>query len=347
MRRFPALLMLVFLSFAGVAAAVAESADGALQMADLGTCKLVSGQQIEQCRIGYRTWGTLNAERSNAILFPTWFSGNSGEIGGFIGADKMLDPAKYFIIAVDALGDGVSSSPSNSATQHGPAFPAFNTHDMVNAEYRLATETLHLKHLHAVMGQSMGGMQTFEWMVDYPEFIDEAIPIVGSTKLTSYDLLLWTNEENAIKQDPAWQGGHYKQKPPVGEADAIHQMNLTTPPYYARMHAAADFAKTEAEYMQHGILPFDANDWVAQLEAMMHHDVAHGGSMADAAKRVKAKVLIVVAAQDHMVNPGPALEFAPLIHAQTLVLDSDCGHLSPGCKADQMYPVVREFLAGR
>lgn len=344
MRKFPALFTLALVSFAGLASASAQPADGAQQFAHLGTCRLVNGQQIEQCHIGYRTWGALNAARSNAILFPTWFSGNSGEIGGFIGADKMLDPSKYFIVAVDALGDGVSSSPSNSAAQHGPAFPAFTTQDMVNAEYRLATETLHLKHVHAVMGQSMGGMQTFEWMVDYPEFMDEAIPIVGSTRLTSYDLLLWTNEENAIKQDPAWQGGHYRQKPPVGEADAIHQMNLTTPADYARTHPAAEFSKLEAEYTQHGILPFDANDWLAQLEAMIHHDVAHGGSMADAAKRVKAKVLIVVAAQDHMVNPGPALEFAPLIHAQTLVLDSDCGHLSPGCRADEMYPVVREFL---
>lgn len=77
----------------------------------------------------------------------------------------MVDPAKWFLIAVDALGDGVSSSPSNSETQHGPAFPAFNTRDMVDAEYRMVTETFGIKHLHAVMGVSMGGMQTFEWMV--------------------------------------------------------------------------------------------------------------------------------------------------------------------------------------
>ena len=62
------------------------------------------------------------------------------------------------------------------------------------------------------------------------------------------------------------------------------------------------------------------------------------------AKKVKAKVFIVAAAQDHMVNPGPALEFAPLIHAQTLVLESECGHLAPGCESAKMFPAVKAFL---
>ena len=83
--------------------------------------RAAGGKQITGCRLGYRTWGKLNADRSNAILFPSWFSGGSKDIAGYVGADKILDPTTYFVIAVDALGDGVSS-PSNSTTQHGPAF---------------------------------------------------------------------------------------------------------------------------------------------------------------------------------------------------------------------------------
>ncbi len=125
----------------------------------------------------------------------------------------------------------------------------------VNAEYRLATEALHLTHLHAVMGISMGGMQTFEWMVDYPDFMDVAIPIVGSTRLTGYDLLLWHAEENALKTDPAWHKGHYKKPPPLGAVQAIHQMNLTTPANYARAHPPEKFAADYAAYFSKGVLP--------------------------------------------------------------------------------------------
>ena len=125
--------------------AQAAPADGQLQFATLGNCKLDSGQEITGCQLGYRTWGKLNAGRTNGVLFPTWFTGTSSQLAELVGAGKFVDPAKYFVIAVDALGDGVSSSPSSSKTQPHMQFPAFTTRDMVRAEYRLATETLDRK----------------------------------------------------------------------------------------------------------------------------------------------------------------------------------------------------------
>jgi homoserine O-acetyltransferase len=340
-------LVVAVLAATTMASRAQQPADGQQQFADLGVCKLANGQQISGCRVGYRTWGTLNAERANAVLFPTWFSGTSTSLAASVGAEKLVDPAKYFVIAVDALGDGVSSSPSNSDTQPGPLFPAFTTRDMVNAEYRLVTEKLGLTHLHAVMGISMGGMQTFEWMVESPGFMDDAIPIVGSPRLTGYDLLLWHAEEDALRSDPDWREGHYSQPPPMGAVDVLHQMNLTTPTNYARTHPPDKFAADYAAYYKKGILPFDANDWLYQLEAMIHHDVAHGGPMEDAARRVKARVLVVVSAQDHMVNPKPAEDFAQTIGARTLVLDSDCGHQATGCASATLDPAVRAFLDGK
>jgi homoserine O-acetyltransferase len=337
-----------FLIFAAtLCAAQTPAKDGPLEFADLGVCRLVSGKQIDHCRLGYRTWGALNASRSNAVLIATWFSGTSANWIDAIGPKGLVDPARYFVVVIDALADGVSISPSNSPTQHGPDFPAITIQDMVNAEHRLAVETLRLDHVHAVMGISMGGFQTFEWMVDYPDFMDEAIPIVGSPKPNSRDLLLSLTDIDAVKSDPAFKGGRYTKAPAIPEAQLIWQLNLTTPAQFARTHPPEVFTRDYAKWEATGILPFDANDWIAQLEACEHQDIAHGGTLEDAAKRVKAKVLIVPSLQDHMVNPEPALNFAKLIGARTFVLKGDCGHIATGCESSTLNPAVRAFLDGQ
>jgi homoserine O-acetyltransferase len=119
-----------------------------------------------------------------------------------------------------------------------------------------------------------------------------------------------------------------------------------------RAHPPEKFAADYAAYYAKGILPFDANDWLAQLEAMIHHDVSHSssmpsGSMEAAENRVKARVLVVVAAQDHMVNPLPAQDFAKAIGARVFVLESDLGHISSGDETEKLGPAVRAFLDGQ
>ena len=319
-----------------------------IKFAPLGDFKLESGETIRDLQIGYRTVGALNAAKSNAILWPTWFTGTSAQLLGFVGPGKLLDPSKYFVILVDALGDGVTTSPSNSVDQPHMRFPKFTIRDMVNAEYKLVTECLGLKHLHAVMGISMGGMQTFQWIVAYPDFVDKAVPVVGSPRLTSYDLLLWTAEEHAIEADAAWNHGDYASPPVKGMTTVadIHSLNLTTPAYRVAHTPPQDFPQFLAKTEQDTLKSFDANDWVRQLQAMMALDVSRpfGGSMQEAAAAVHAQVLVIPASQDHMVNPTPALNFAKLIHAQTLELTSDCGHLSNGCEEKKMDSAIQEFL---
>ena len=317
-----------------------------LQFADLGDCKLESGEAIHGCRLGYRTLGKLNADKSNAILAPTWFTGSSEELAGQFGANGLADPARYFIVVVDALGNGVSSSPSNSAAQPRTKFPRFTIGDMVHAEYRLVTEKLGISHLHAVMGISMGGMQTFQWMAAYPDFMSKAVPIVGSPRLTSYDLLLWRSEASAIEESKDWDGGNYRVKPKLDTVIEIHTLALTTPSYRVRETAPAAFPAFLAGIDNAGLSRMDANDWLSQLEAMMSLDIykPFGESIETAAAAVKAKVLVVASMRDHMVNPTPAIEFAGALHAETLALHGDCGHLATGCESNVVGPKVRAFL---
>ncbi len=339
------LVTAVLLSVAIIAPAFPQ--DGAQQFASLGNFKTEQGAVIRDLKLGYRTYGKLNAARSNSVLFPTWFTGTTKGLADWIGPGNLADTKRWFVIAVDAIGDGVSSSPSNSTAQPRMRFPQFTIGDMVEAEYQLATRALHLTHLRAVMGISMGGMQTFEWSVAHPTFMDRLVPIVGSPQLDATDLLLWTSEEHTIEEDRDWNGGNYTSQPPLRALADIHAFALTTPKYRAEQTPRKDFASFLAQTEQNGPERFDANNWLRQLQAMMADNVARhfGGSLERAAAQVKARMLAVVSVQDHMVNPLPAMRFAPLAHARVLQLTGDCGHLAPGCERDRMVPAVQAFLA--
>ena len=322
--------------------------DGELKVARLGEFRLESGQSIRDCLIGYRTYGALNGAKSNAVLFPTWFTGTSQSLAGNIGPGKVVDSSRYFVIAVDALGDGVSSSPSNSTAQPRMQFPRFSIRDMVESQYRLVTGTLHLSHLHAVLGISMGGMQTFQWMVSHPDFLDRAIPIVGSPRLTPYDLLLWEAERHAIEEDPEWNHGNYAHRPVAAmrTVSDIHNLALSTPEHYLEIQRGKEFPAALAEAEKATLEGFDTNDWYRQLEAMVGHDIyrGFGNDAVRTARAVKAKVTVVVATQDHMVNPGPAREFGREMRAQVVELAGPCGHLSTSCELPKLAAAVARGL---
>lgn len=310
----------------------------------IGNFRLQSGKIIEHCRIGYRTYGSPNSSFSNVILFPTWFGGNTKDLAGLVGPGKMINSSKYFVITVDALGDGRSSSPSNDEMQPNQKFPKFTIDDMVRAEHALLTGVLSIRHVYAVVGISMGGMQTFQWLTLYPNFMKKAIPIVGSPRLTSYDDILWTSELRAINEG---LDSNAPEELIAKTVNAIHTMNLTTPDYRISQTPPSAFDSFMKKSDQNFMKTFNPYDWASQLRAMMAQNIyaPFHNSIKAAAATVKAKVLIVVSLQDHMVNPHPAMAFAPLIHAKLLKLNSDCGHLATGCKAEVMDAAIHKFLA--
>ncbi len=310
-----------------------------LQIAELGDFGLECGETLLDAKIAYRTAGTLDERKSNAILFPTWFTGTSEDLftTGAVGA---VETSRFFLIAVDAFGNGVSSSASTSARQKEDAFPRIGIGDMVKAQHRLVTRVFGIERLHAVMGISMGGMQTFEWAVAYPGFMKKAVPIVGSPRLGSYDLLLWRTELEAIEL--ARQGGGIERAAPV--VGMVSALALRTPAYHARATPRDSLAKL-VEEAKAGAME-SMFDQRTQLQAMIGHDVSRalGGSMANAAAAVKAEVLNVVALTDHMVTPGPSMELAELLGRGSILLESDCGHLAFGCDGERVQRAIRAFL---
>jgi homoserine O-acetyltransferase/O-succinyltransferase len=327
--------------------AQATAGEGAQQFAELGDLKLRSGAVIHDFRLGYRTMGSLNAEKANAILWPTWLGGTTQDLVQYIGPGKIVDSSKYFVILVDAIGDGVTTSPSNSKSQPRISFPQFSIEDMVESEHRLVTEALNLKHLRAVMGISMGGMQTYAWTLLHPDFMDVAIPIVGSPQSTSYDKLLWTTEIDALQSDPAWNHGNPAQALTKGAAlkEEIDSMNLTTP-FYRVAHTDQGayegyLSKLKKESSTDGGTAWDE---IRQREAIIALDLPgeRGLTLEQTAKKVSCKMLIIVGSQDHMVNPIPSVQFAETGGFPLIQLNSACGHLSPGCIS--IGPIVAGFL---
>jgi len=323
-------------------------AEGDQQIAELGTCALDSGEKIEDCRIGYRTFGKLDAARSNVILFPTWFTGTTQPLAKYF-PGSMIDTKRFFVVFVDALGDGVSSSPSNSRTQAHLKFPHFTIHDMVETQRRLLREKLGVERLRAVVGISMGGMQALEWGVAHPDEMDRVVSIVGTPQLTSQDLLLWNAELHALDDSATYAHGEYQGHPKIPVVQDIHHLALTTPRQRITETSRADYAKWAADLESD--VAFDWNDWHRQLEAMLVHDIAraHGGSLEAAAKTVKAKTMIVVNANDHMVNPAPAMAWAKAMgdRATLIELTGPCGHLSTTkvCEGDVITERAKAFLA--
>jgi homoserine O-acetyltransferase len=129
---------------------------------ELGDVRLQRDATIRNCKLAYKTFGQMNAAKNNVIVYPTWYSGQHYDNEWLIGPGMALDPARYFIIIPNMLGNGLSSSPSNAPAPHdGPRFPQITACDNVRLQHRLVTEKFGVEKLALVTGWSMAALQTF------------------------------------------------------------------------------------------------------------------------------------------------------------------------------------------
>ena len=311
------------------------------QLAAIGDFTLDSGDVVKNCRVGYRTFGELNEQRSNVVIFPTWFGGTSADLAkhGKIGPGAIADSDRYFIITIDALGNGISCSPSNSKLESGKRFIALSTADMVRSQYRLLTEQLGIERVHAIIGISMGGMQTFRWVEMYPGFMDKAVIIDGSPKMTSYDLLQWHIHKDVIR---TLQRNGASDAEIGSVISRLSFLTLFTPDYFVEtISPEAIDGFLEPTYQPNAA--FRADDYVSQLDAMMNHDVA--ATVPEImAGREDVDILIIGTPSDQMVNPVPAKKLAQAIGADYVAIDSNCGHIGSSCENQRVTSEVAAFL---
>jgi len=315
-----------------------------------GDLKLESGEVIKDFSISYVTHGKLNEKKNNAILMTASIAGNHHRIDFLIGPGKALDTNKYFIIATDAIGNGLSTSPSNSKTQHGTAFPHFTIRDMVESQIRLVKEKFGITHLLAVSGASMGGMQTIQWGVCCPEMMDALIALTPMARTPAWSIAVNEATRKALTADAAYNDGNYTQQPEKGWrawVDVLLTLATRTPDgLKAEFPKGLDVVNWikgfEETWLKGG---FDANNWIWQTWAYDRHDVGttpgFNGDTAKALASIKAKTILMNAPGD-LYNPtAEAAEDAKHIPgAQYVVIPSLQGHFA----ASAFKPADVEFM---
>src|SRR5919199_521787 len=184
---------------------------------ELGDVQLRPGATLRDAKLAYKTYGTLDEDKNNAIVYPTWYSGQHYDNEWLIGEGMALDPTRYCIIVPNMLGNGLSSSPSNTPPPYDRArFPRVTVHDNVSVQHRLVTERLGIQRLQLVTGWSMGAGQTYQWAVSYPEMVARILPFCGSARARRHKFVFLEGVKAALTADPAWQYGWDYEPTPGG-----------------------------------------------------------------------------------------------------------------------------------
>jgi homoserine O-acetyltransferase/O-succinyltransferase len=268
--------------------------------------RFASGESLPELRIHYRTFGAPRADAHgvvrNAVLILHGTGGSGASLvraefaGELFGAGQPLDAARYFIVLPDGIGHGNSSKPSDGLHAR---FPHYGYRDMVEAQYRLLTEGLHVNHARLVMGTSMGGMHSWLWGELHPRFVDALMPLASLPTQISGRNRAWRRLIiDAIRNDPAWQGGDYSSEPPSLRT-ALEMLWLVSSNPVLRQEEAPTLARADQAvdaYVSEQSRSTDANDLLYALSASQDYDPG------PALEKIEAP-LVAVNSADDLVNP--------------------------------------------
>ena len=317
--------------------------------------KFASGETLPELRLHYRTLGTAQKDAqdktTNAVLIMHGTTGSGAQFirpefaGELFGKDQPLDATKFFIVLPDGIGHGKSSKPSEG--MHAK-FPRYGYLDMVEAQYRLLTDGLGIDHARLVMGTSMGGMHTWLWGELHPDFMDALMPLASLPAQISGRNRAWRRMViDAIRNDPAWEGGDYKTQPPSLRTAAETLWFMSSNPVL-RQKDAPTLAKTDEvldKFVEQIVNTDDANDVLYALEAS--HDYDPGPNL----EKIRVP-LVAINSADDLINPPElgilAREIERVPHGRAIVVpfsDKTRGHGSHTVAAlwkDELVKLLKE-----
>ena len=354
--------------------------------ADLGPLLLENGESIPAIHLAYETFGTLDRDRSNAVLVLHALTGDAHGtgVGGadvpgqptagwwpqLVGPGKVIDTDRYFVVCPNVLGGCQGSTgPSSLAPDGrvwGSRFPQVSTRDQVGAEARLA-DYLGIRTWSLVIGASMGGHRAIEWAVEYPERVAR-VAVVASGAQTTAEQAAWTHTQlRAIELDPHWCGGDYHDQPvgPVAGLALARQIAHVT--YRSPKELSERFGRlpqheedvlrggrlaVESYLDHHGeklVRRFDAGSYATLCRAMLSHDIGRDrGGVSEALRRVAARTLVVAVDSDRLFLPEQSWQIAAGVPgAYYREIHSEHGHDGFLIESDQMSRFLDEFLNQR
>jgi homoserine O-acetyltransferase len=331
---------------------------------------LESGAILPAVRVAYRTWGTLDAAGSNAVVVCHPLTG-SADVDlwweGLLGPGRALDPERDFIVCANVLGGcygttGPASPRPAGDRPWGPKFPAVTVRDMVRVQAALL-DRLGVRKIRLVIGGSLGGMQVLEWALIDPERVEAIAPVAVSGRHSAWCIGLSEAQRQALYADPNWRGGRYSpEAPPVAGLAAARAVAVCT--YRSRASFEERFGReirkeNEIEdafavesYLRHQgrklVERFDANTYVTLTRAMDSHDVGRGrGSYEEALGSIRQPALVVAIDSDVLYPPAEQKELARLIPGARLAwLRSPHGHDAFLLETEKLDRLVRDFRAG-
>jgi homoserine O-acetyltransferase/O-succinyltransferase len=326
--------------------------------------KTERGVVLPQARVVYGTYGHLNAAKDNVILLPSHYMADFHGYEWLLGPNHALDTSQWFLVATELFGNGHSSSPSNTPEPyHGPRFPVTTIRDNVEAVHRLLTEELHITHLRAIIGFSMGAQQAFQWAVSYPKFADRIVATSGTAKTYPHGFVRLEGEIAALTCDAAFNNGDYTSPPTKGiEAFAMVWTGWLFSQEWWRKELWREGAKPGTtfesvvkEFRTNFIPGADANDLILQMRTWEKHDVGttpgFDGDVAKALGSIQVPFLYMPSETDLYFPVGDARYEAGFMKTVTLTpIPSLWGHTAGAGSnpADEKFlnTTIGEFLKG-
>ncbi len=291
--------------------------------------KFSSGESLDELKIHYVTIGD---PKNEAVLVLHGTTGSAANMttpgfgGELFGAGQALDAARYFIVIPDSIGTGKSSKPSDGLKAK---FPKYNYDDAVDAQHRLISEHLGIKRLRLVIGNSMGGMQTWIWAHKFPKMLDIAVPMASMpTEMSSRNWMMRRLIIDSIRNDPEWMQGNYTKQPKSAQTASVFYALATNGGDQGLYKVAPTRAQADALLNQRMAAPFtlDANDVLYQWDSSRDYNPSPN------LEKITATLLAINSADDERNPPSLGImerELKRIKNAKLLLIpasDQTAGH---------------------